>query len=121
MKRQIVMAMLMMAGLTAGAGQLQDPTRPPQPAVQRRPAGPRIPVVSAILVREGADGRSDIRAIVWDRWVRAGDEVGDGRVRAILPDKVLWVRGGKVHELRVANRGPSIKKPAASAAGKGDP
>jgi len=121
MKRQIVMAMLMTAGLSAGAAQLQDPTRPPQPVAQRRPDGPRVPVVSAILVRERADGRSDIRAIVDDRWVRAGDAVGDGRVQAILSDKVLWVRGGKVHELRVANRGPSIKKPAASAADKGDP
>lgn len=120
MRRALVLMFLVAGGLPVLAAPLRDPTRPPQPAAQKRAVGPRVPLVSAILVREGADGRSDIRAIVADRWVRAGDEVEDGRVKAILSDKVLWVRGGKVHELLFENPRPAIKKPAVAPVGKGD-
>ncbi|MBS0613269.1 MAG: hypothetical protein JSS24_08875 [Proteobacteria bacterium] len=124
MKRLVLTALLLNgAALAAGSAfaagaPLRDPTRPPQPAVAHtRATGPSVPVVSAILARDGTDGTKLRKAIVDGRWVRAGDEIAGGRIQAISADGVCWMRRGQVHELRVVNPNSIIKKPAAQPPG----
>lgn len=117
MKRAAYVLVLMLSGALAAAGSLRDPTRPPHAAAPVHATAPSMPVVSAILMRSGVDGLRSVKAIVDGRWVRAGDEVSGGRVRAITADHVSWERHGKVLELRVANSNPTIKKPAGSPQG----
>jgi len=126
MKRVLMIALLNGAAVSAALATgmpLRDPTRPPQPAAAHaRAAGPSVPVVSAILARDGADGAKLRKAIVDGRWVRAGDEIAGGRVQAISADGVRWMRRGQVHELRVTTSNSTIKKPAAQPQGaKGVP
>ena len=87
---------------------LRDPMRPPAPAATPGAViHDSLPAVSAIFV--AGDARV---AVVSGRLVRAGDEIGDGKIEAVSADGVIWRRRGVAHELLLPRPSARFKKPA---------
>jgi hypothetical protein len=88
--------LLYMTAKAAAAGQLVDPTRPPQAQAISSPQPEHAVRVEAVLY--SADRNF---AIVNGKVVRAGDHIGTAQVEAILPDGVRYVRDGRTHVARL--------------------
>ena len=107
MKASLTLVCLLVTS-SALAGGLRDPMRPPQPhAAARAAVRDTLPVVSAVFTRG-----EQRKAIVDGRFVKAGDEIGSGRIAAISADGVAWVRKGITHQLPLSAAVASVKKPA---------
>jgi hypothetical protein len=88
--------LLCLTAKAAAAGQLADPTRPPQ--AQAISSLPSEHAVRVEAVLHSADRNF---AIVNGKVVRAGDRIGTAQVEAILSDGVRYVRDGRTHVARL--------------------
>jgi len=96
---------------TASADGLRDPTRPPLPKSQAAVAHEPAPVLSAVLSFNG-----ERTAIFNGRLVRSGSVVGAYTIDSVFEDGVRYRHASQTHELHLAHKGSTVKKPAAEPA-----
>jgi hypothetical protein len=94
--------------LSAAAGEIRDPTRPPmRDAHAAEAAREPAPVLSAVMSFNGKR-----KAIFNGRVVTDGSVVGAYTIDAVLEDGVRYRHASSTHELHLAHPATTFKKPA---------
>lgn len=102
-------ALVLLFGAGAGqAGELADPTRPPQErAAPAKPAPPRALTLDFVV-----RSRDRHLARINGAWVSEGETVAGARVERIGADHVVVRRGGQTRTLRLGSEGMEKKMTA---------
>lgn len=105
MRSVLVVACIGLMVTAAGpavAGDLRDPTRPPEGG-QARPADPAPSAALQLDFLVASAGRRLAR--INGQWVREGETVDGAKVLRIKPDRVVVLRGGHTKVLRLSGSG----------------